>query len=265
MMKEVWVRMRDEAGMNKEFANMTDEEIYKTYLKEESELLMRCISKGDEKLYQEQSVLLLEKYRGTIVEKLEQQESADMRDEKSIAEYMIKQAAIGERYDGAIWDEKMAELAEQYKGTIVEKYLREAEEDLDAEEDWDEEPLSIEEIMQMEDAGDFTIAYMDYLNDKCEYGGNIEALTEKEKTVYYVDTMNSEVHSKGMKEYLRSDEFPGFEQLENALKELGANEVYEILQDAKKKPKWMSFDKIDDRFYEYPDKLEHLIMDYVKE
>lgn len=192
---------------------------------------------------------------------------SSMTDEEIICDYIEKENIICKQYDGddEAFDKKIIELQKQYVGTIVEKYLQEAEEDLDIEEDSDEKPLPIEEIMQIEDANDFTIAYMDYLNDKCEYGENIEALTEKEKTVYYVDTMNSEVHSKGMKEYLRSDDFPGFEKLEQALKELGADAVYEILQDAKKKPKWTSFDKIDDRFYEYPDYIEELIMNYVKE
>lgn len=186
---------------------------------------------------------------------------SSMTDEEIICDYMEKENIICEQYDGddEAFNKKIIELQEQYVGTIVEKYLQEAEEDLD------EEPLPIEEIMQIEDANDFTIAYMDYLNDKCEYGENMEVLTEKEKTVYYVDTMNSEVHSKGMKEYLRSDDFPGFEKLEDALQAIGANAVYEILSDAKKKPKWVSFNKIDNRFYEYPDNLEQLIMDYVKE
>lgn len=186
---------------------------------------------------------------------------SNMTDEEIIQDYMEKENIICERYDGddEAFDKKIMELQEQYAGTIVEKYLQEAEEELD------EEPLPIEEIMQIQDANDFIIAYMDYLNHKCEYGENIEVLTETEKTVYYVDTMNSEVHSKGMKEYLQSDDFPGFEKLEDALKKLGANAVYTILKDAKKKPKWMSFDKIDDQFYEYPDNIEQLIMDYVKE
>ncbi len=185
---------------------------------------------------------------------------SSMTDEEIIQHYIEKENIICEQYDGddEAFNKKIIELQEQYVGTIVEKYLQEAEEDLD------EEPLTLEEIMQIEDANDFTIAYMDYLNDKCEYGEGMDVLTEQEKTVYYVDTMNSEVHSKGFKEYLQSNDFPGFEVLENALQMIGASAVHEIVKDAEKKPKWMSFNKIDDRFYEYPDNIQQLIMDYVK-
>ena len=230
------------------FTNMTDDAIYIAYAKEDSDLLKVCISKGDAEAYQQQAVLLLDKYKGTIVEKLVKPE---WKDKMLIAEYMIKQSVIGEQYDGAVWEEKMAELAEQYRGTIVESYLQEAEDDL-------------EDILQMEDANDFIISYMDYLNDKCGYGEKVEVLTDRERIVYYVDTMNSEVHSKGFKEYLQSDDFPGFEVLEHALQTIGANAVYDILQDVKRKPKRSTFDKLDDRFYEYPDDLEQLIMDYIK-
>lgn len=241
--------------MDIRFSNMSDDYIYKAYMSENSNLIKMYLLKGDEATYHKQSALLLEKYKGTIVEEME---ATNVEDDKLIAEYMCKQAIIGEQYDGVAWDEKMEELAKQYKGTIVEKYLQETEEDLVAE------ILPIEEIMQIQDANDFVVAYMDYLNDKCEYGDNLDALTEYEKTVFYVDTMNSEVHSKGFKEYLKSEDFPGYDVLEKALQVIGANAVYEILQDAKKRPRRMSFDKIDGRLYEYPDNLEQLIMNYIK-
>ncbi len=202
--------------MNSKFANMTDDEIYKEFMKEDSKLIKKYLLKDDEATYKEKSALLMEKYKGTIVEQVEQQKYPSFEDDSA---------------------------DDNYEATQI---------------------LPLEEIMQMEDANDFVVAYMDYLNDKCDYGENLDMLTEKEKTVFYVDTMNSEVHSKGFKEYLKSDDFPGFEVLENALQAIGASATHEIVKDVEKKPKWMSFNKIDDRFYDYPDNIEQLIMNYAK-
>lgn len=209
---------------------MTDEEIYIKYIKEHSKLIMKYELKGDVETYQKKLEKLKEKYKGTIVEKLE------------------------------------------------EEYFEEAE----LEEEEEEVPLSQEEIFAIKEPDEFVIQYMIFLEQKCDYGNKIEVLNSVEKVIYYVDTLNSEVHSSGFEGYLSSDNFPGEEELEECLIKIKAMKVLKLWKKVKSKfpgdsiPKDMekrlaiierkrkSLDKLDSQFYDYPDDLEQLLFEYAQ-
>lgn len=217
---------------------MTDEEIFAKYVKEHSKLIRKYEFKGDLETYQKKLEALNKKYKGTIVERLEK-----------------------------------------------EAYLEEYQEDEDIEdvEDVEEQPLSQEEIWQIKEPDEFVVQYMRFLEQKCDYGTKLEVLTPMEKVVYYVDILNSEVHASGFEDYLSSEEFPGAEEIEEALTAIKALEVLKIWKKVQSKfPKKViprdfeeryrvveknrkALERLDDKFYDYPDDLEQLLFVFVHE
>lgn len=214
---------------------MTDEEIFVKYVKEQSKLIQKYELKGDLETYQQKLEKLKEKYKGTIVEKLD------------------KEYLEGDSREEEIEDEEAAV-----------------------------QPLSKEEIFEIKDPNEFIMQYRMFLEQKCDYGKNKETLSLVEKVVYDVDTLNTEVHSAGFEGYLSGDDFPGAEELEECLIEIKAIEVLEIWKKVKKifpdncipesaekrsaivEKKRRTLERLDSKFYDYPEDLETLLFEYVK-
>lgn len=104
------------------------------------------------------------------------------------------------------------------------------------------------------------------------------------KNAYYVDSMNSEVHSAGFAGYLTSNYYPGKKQLIEALSSVKATNTLAIFKKVIKKfplcyiPKSMTIrekilidfeiinlDILDEEFYEYQDDLEVMVKNYIVE
>ena len=131
---------------------------------------------------------------------------------------------------------------------------------------------------------DFVLKYIDKWDEQTDYGEDVSRLEDWEKNAYYVDNMNSEVHSAGFAGYLTSNYYPGKKQLIEALSSVKATNTLLIFKKVIKKfplcyiPKniairekilidWeiIKLDDLDNEFYEYQDNLEVMVRDYIVE
>jgi len=66
----------------------------------------------------------------------------------------------------------------------------------------EEETMSIDEILKIEDGGEMMSELSYSIGEKCEFGESIDVLNEAEKKVFYIDEVVSEVGSDGFEGYL---------------------------------------------------------------
>ena len=147
-----------------------------------------------------------------------------------------------------------------------------------------EKGLSMEEIRNLTDAGDLVMAYMAYLEEKCYYGDALWKLSQDEKMVYCIDSMNQEVHSGGFFHYYTSENIyvPDMEFIKQAFGKIHASKTLEIIEhtflkfpdgklpdNAYEREKAIKrhkicFDEEDEQFYNYPEPLEEQIAIFLK-
>lgn len=212
-----------------------------------------------------------------------------MTEEELFLKYIKENSDLIKKYkfkgDLETYRKKSEELKKKYIGTPIEKYVLEDDMDeymMEEEDDEEEELLPYEEILALEDSEDFVLQFDLFLEKKCDYGNQIELLNPIEKVFYYVNTLNEEVHSSGFDGYLSSSCFPGAVEIERSLREIKAEKVLKIWKKVEKKfpkhcipndmeeridvieKKRLSFEKLDDKFYDYPDDLEELLFEYVQ-
>lgn len=98
--------------------------------------------------------------------------------------------------------------------------------------DASQESQDIAKILDICDLNTFVIALNDWLNRKCRYGNQLTALTPEEKTIYIVDTFQSEVNNGGFLQYLYNDSGATVNELLAALSVIGAKRTVKIYQKA---------------------------------
>lgn len=131
----------------------------------------------------------------------------------------------------------------------------------------------------------FVIAMNGWLSRKCNYGENISVLTPEEKTVYIIDSFQSEVNNGGFSQYLFNSSGTFVGKLAASLSAIGANRTIEIYKKALEKlPHELPADdgrrnalleelitedisevfaSCDRQFFEYPDNLDELIYQFI--
>lgn len=145
--------------------------------------------------------------------------------------------------------------------------------------------MDIKQIWNIDNMNSFVIAMNGWLSRKCNYGENISVLTPEEKTVYIVDSFQSEVNNGGFSQYLFNSSGTFVGELAASLSAIGANRTIEIYKKALEKlPLELPADdgqrntlleelitedisevfaSCDQQFYEYPDNLDELIYQFI--
>ena len=143
----------------------------------------------------------------------------------------------------------------------------------------------IKEIWNIDNQNSFIIAMMGRINEKCNYGDNISALTPKEKIVYIVDKFQSEVNNGGFIQFLYSNG----DLVDNLLSSfiaIGAKYIAEIYKnvleniphklpnDEEERNALLNelitdnitkvFDSCDQEFYKYSDDLEERLYQFIR-
>ena len=92
--------------------------------------------------------------------------------------------------------------------------------------------MSIDEILKTDDVNKFIPALADHVEQKCEYDGNMDALSDPERIFLIALTCEIEVNNGGFAQYFynSSGNFAG--ELENAFREVGAVKLAEICRTA---------------------------------
>lgn len=145
--------------------------------------------------------------------------------------------------------------------------------------------LSLQDIWSIADKNQFVIAMSGWLDRKCKGGANTAVLSPEEKTVYVVDSFQSEVNNGGFSQYLYNGSGALAGELLASLTAIGADCTAEIYRDVLSLlPPELPADELlrnelldevitadisavmsaaDDRFYTYPDDLEELLYRFI--
>ena len=145
--------------------------------------------------------------------------------------------------------------------------------------------LSLQDIWSIADKNQFVIAMSGWLDRKCKGGANTAVLSPEEKTVYVVDSFQSEVNNGGFSQYLYNGSGALAGELLASLTAIGADCTAEIYRDVLSMlPPELPADELlrnelldevitadisavmsaaDDRFYNYPDDLEELLYRFI--
>ncbi len=145
--------------------------------------------------------------------------------------------------------------------------------------------LSLQDIWNIADKNQFVIAMSGWLDRKCKGGANPVVLSPEEKTVYVVDSFQSEVNNGGFSQYLYNGSGALAGELLASLTAIGADCTAEIYRDVLSLlPPELPADELlrnellddvitaeisavmsaaDDRFYTYPDDLEELLYRFI--
>lgn len=97
----------------------------------------------------------------------------------------------------------------------------------------EQEPLSMEEIWEIEDAYDFVMELSMYIAEKCDYGSNLDALSQPEQVFYITQTLEMEVNNGGFWQFFFNADAEVFCEVESAFAEIGAVKTAEICGNAK--------------------------------
>lgn len=153
----------------------------------------------------------------------------------------------------------------------------------------DEKPktMSIDEILQMDDPTSAIIELDERVNELSDYGEDLSKLTEPQKVLLFVENLEREVNNGGFNQFYFNSSGDYAHETLDGLKTIGANKMADIL--AKANSVWPDqtvpkdrterqevqetieeqadpvWGQCDDDFYEYPDDIAGLLLDYVKQ
>ncbi|MCC4213200.1 DMP19 family protein [Leeuwenhoekiella parthenopeia] len=144
----------------------------------------------------------------------------------------------------------------------------------------------IDKLLNLEDETETVIQIGELLWEKSKNDKDFESLNEYEKNVIFIEMLEGQVNNGGFDQYFfnSSGEY-AYETLK-ALEEIKANQTAKILnsaiktfptlpvpKDTEQRRELMedipdniseTWDKLDDEFYEYPENLAGLVIEYVK-
>jgi hypothetical protein len=147
--------------------------------------------------------------------------------------------------------------------------------------------MSIDEILLMDDPTSAIIELDERVNALSNYGEDLSKLTEAQKVLLFVESLEREVNNGGFSQfYFNSSGDYAYEALDG-LKTIGANKMADILTKANSvwpnqivpkdrterqnvqetiegqaAPIW---EQCDNDFYDYPDDIAGLLLEYVKQ
>ncbi len=138
----------------------------------------------------------------------------------------------------------------------------------------------LETIWQIEDKNHFLIAIDGWLSRKCQFGEDIEKLSDAEKVIYFNGQLEAEVNNGGFSQYFFNSSGNFAYKAVDSLTAVGASQVAEILNKAlytigvhlpegwTERQELLNqvltedmeekLSEIDSEFYKYPDNLEDL-------
>lgn len=93
-------------------------------------------------------------------------------------------------------------------------------------------PASIEEVWKIKDEYDFVTGLTMYVDEKCDYGRNMDALSHAEQVFYIAQTLDMEVGCGGFWQYLFNVEADVYCNTVSAVSEIGAPQTAALCQKA---------------------------------
>ncbi len=145
---------------------------------------------------------------------------------------------------------------------------------------------SIDEIFKLEHETDIVIEIGQKLWHKSKYDKDFESLNEIEKNVLYVEMLEKQVNNGGFDQYFFNSSGGYAHETLIALKEIKAPLTADILnrairvfptlpvpKDTEQRREYLEdipasiseiWEKLEDEFYEYPENLEGLVIEYAK-
>ena len=148
------------------------------------------------------------------------------------------------------------------------------------------ETKSLDEIFQSDDETEIVIEIGQLLWDKSKNDKDFESLNQLEKNVLFVEMLEGQVNNGGFDQYFFNSSGEYAHETLNALEEIKAPQMAELLnqaikvfpslpipKDTEQRRECMegisesiseTWDKLDDLFYKYPENLAGLVIEYVK-
>jgi hypothetical protein len=145
---------------------------------------------------------------------------------------------------------------------------------------------NLDGLLTSNNLNDSIIELDNFICELCEWGDNVDALTDAQKNFYYNQNLEREINNGGFGQYFVNSSGDFAHETINSLRAIGANHTSDILQSAidqfpeGKVPrdrdkrsdlvgqieetaneKW---DELDQKFFEYRDNLNLLNIEYVK-
>ena len=144
---------------------------------------------------------------------------------------------------------------------------------------------NLENLLKSDNLNDSIIEIDNYVSELCQWGEDLEKLTEPQRNFYFNQCLEREVNGEGFSGYFTNSSGRYAHQTVETLKLIGANNFAKILQKAIDKfPKKVVpqddeereeiveqleekndeiWEKLDDKFYEYPEDLNQLNINYI--
>jgi len=144
----------------------------------------------------------------------------------------------------------------------------------------------IDKILRIEDETEKVIEIGQLLWDKSKNDNNFESLNVEEKTVLYIEMLEGQVNNGGFDQYFFNSSGDYAHETLEALERINAPQMRNILdeaiksfpitpvpKDTEKRRKFMedlpesisnNWVRLDNEFYEYPENLARLVIEYVK-
>jgi hypothetical protein len=145
---------------------------------------------------------------------------------------------------------------------------------------------NLDSLLSSDNLNDSVIELDNFICELCEWGDNIETLTEAQKHFYFNQNLEREINNGGFNQYFTNSSGDFAHETIKSLRVIGANHTADILQSAidqfpdKNVPrdrderteivgqieetaneKW---EELDQKFLEYKDDLNSLNIEYVK-
>jgi len=145
---------------------------------------------------------------------------------------------------------------------------------------------NLDSLLSSDNLNSSVIDLDNFICELCEWGDNMDALTESQKNFYYNQNLEREINNGGFNQYFINSSGDFAHETINSLRTIGANHTADILQSAidqfpdRKVPrdrdertelvgqieetgneKW---EELDQKFFEYKDDLNSLNIEYVK-
>lgn len=141
------------------------------------------------------------------------------------------------------------------------------------------------DVWSIENETEFVIALFSQICEKCDFGEEVDKLSEEEKVFYIVNSFEEAINGEGFDGYFFNSSGNFANETEGALRSIGAENMADICKKAldayggslpedwgerQEKMEEMESDEISDilsecdsEFYEYPDDLSTLLYEYV--
>ena len=145
---------------------------------------------------------------------------------------------------------------------------------------------NLEELLNSDDTNNSIIDLDTFIGDLCDYGNDMDVLTEPQKIFYLNQNLEREINNGGFNQYFINSSGDYTHETIHSLKSIGANHTADILQKAidqfsdKKVPKDRDdrieivedieetsnevWEELDQKFFEYVDDLNTLNMEYIR-